>query len=305
MMEDSEGFRGLAGYHRCIDRLTRQWPRFCAARADRLRHGGETERVAEAILEDLFTEVLDWSKGDIAYQIDFADIVISRNLAKYLVIEVKRPGTLWPGRQRLLDALDQAGRYAAEQRVPMIAASDGRFLYAADVEHGTFEDRVLVDLACQEAPPGLWWLSMHGIYRPCTDGVRWPEISDAPASDPSADANSVLLHPKYKLPASCFAYVGDAGNPATWKLPYREADGRIDGKRLPKAIGALLSNYRGAKVGGIPEKDIKAVLMVLARAASAAGKMPPRASEAAPVYCELARVLDQQGLSIDKLSVAI
>jgi hypothetical protein len=298
-MMDCDGYRSLAGYQRCIERLTGRWPRFSETRADRLRHGGETEKVAEAILEDLFTDVLDWSKGDITYQVGFADIVISRNLAKYLVIEVKRPGTLWPGRQRLLDALGQARGYAAEQRVPMIAASDGRFLYAAGIEHGTFEDRVLVDLACPEAPSSLWWLSMHGIYRPFTDTVQWPEFSDAPAHDTSADTNGALLHPKYKLAASCFAYVGDASDPATWKLPYREADGCIDGKRLPKAIQALLSNYRGAKVAGIPEKDIKAVLMVLARAASAEGKMPPRASEAAPVYCELARVLEQQGLPIE------
>jgi hypothetical protein len=143
---------------------------------------------------------------------------------------------------------------------------------------------------------------MHGIYRRCTDAVQWPEIFDPPAADTSADANSALLHPKYKLPASCFAYVGDASNPSTWKLPYRQADGRIDAKRLPKAIQALLSNYRGAKVGGIPEKDIKAVLIVLAQAASAEGKMPPRASEAAPAYCELARVLEQQGLPIEEAS---
>ena len=45
--------------------------------------------------------MLDWSKGDIAYQVGYADIVLSKNLAKYLVVEVKRPGTLWPRRQAL------------------------------------------------------------------------------------------------------------------------------------------------------------------------------------------------------------
>ncbi len=271
-------------------------------RADRLRHGGETERVAEAILEDLFTEVLDWSKGDIEYQVEFADIVVSKNLAKYLIVEVKRPGTLWIGRQRLHDALDQARRYASEQKVSTIAASDGSLLYAADVEHGNLKDRVLVDLACRDAPPGLWWLSMHGIYRRCEDLVCWPQAEDRSLNDPVNTANGNLLHPKYKLPASCFAYVGDAGNPSTWKLPYREANGNIDGKRLPKAIQALLSNYRGAKVGGIPEKDIRSVLIVLARAASAEGRMPPRAAEAAPTYCELARVLEQQGVPVQEFS---
>ena len=67
-----------------------------AAREDRLRHGGETEKVAETILEDLLTGVLDWSKGDLTYQIGFADIVLSHNIQKYLVVEVKRPGCTGP-----------------------------------------------------------------------------------------------------------------------------------------------------------------------------------------------------------------
>lgn len=53
-----------------------------------------------------------------------------------------------------------------------------------------------------------------------------------------------LLHHKYLLPASCFAYIGTANLPATWKLPYLQADGTPDLKRLPKAIQAILSNYR-------------------------------------------------------------
>ncbi|HZD91537.1 MAG TPA: hypothetical protein VE224_15660, partial [Pseudolabrys sp.] len=81
--------------------------------------------------------------------------------------------------------------------------------------------------------------------------------------------------------------------------PYRVLQGGIDGKRLPKAVQALLSNYRGAKVGGIPEAAIGSVLLTLARAAAAEGKMPPQATAAARVYCELARVLDQLGLSIE------
>ncbi len=52
----------------------------------------------------------------------------------------------------------------------------------------------------------------------------------------------------YQLPASCFAYVGDPAHPGTWKLPYRLIDGSIDERRLPKAIQAILSNYRGVKV---------------------------------------------------------
>ena len=83
---------------------------------DRLRHGAESEKVAEAIVEDLFTDVLDWDKGDLMYQVGYADIVLSHNLAKYLVVEVKRPGALWPGRRALDAAVAQARRYADEQR---------------------------------------------------------------------------------------------------------------------------------------------------------------------------------------------
>ena len=48
------------------------------------------------------------------------------------------------------------------------------------------------------------------------------------------------------------------------------ANGEIDAKRLPKAIEAMLSNYRGAKVE-IPEADAKGVLLRLAQAAEAEG----------------------------------
>jgi hypothetical protein len=296
-MESGEGnYRLLAAYRHCVERITTEWPHFLAARADRLRHGDESEKVAEAILEDLFTGVLDWSKGDLAYQIDFADIVLSRNLAKYLVIEVKRPGSLRPVRHAFDGALDQARRYADSQRVPLVAASDGRFLYAADVAHGGPKDRVLADLSAREPPHALWWLSMHGIYRPCGETVCWPSLAP---TEPCASADvgeRHLLHPKYALPPSCFAHVGDANDPRTWKLPYRLADGRVDEKRLPKAIQALLSNYRGTKVGGIPERHLPDVLVRLAQAAETAGRMPRNAGDSAPVYRQLALVLEQLGL---------
>ena len=68
-------------------------------------------------------------------------------------------------------------------------------------------------------------------------------------------------------------------------------------QRLPKAIQAILGNYRGARVGGIPEGDMRAVLIRLARAAWSEGRMPPRALAPAPAYQQLALVLDQLGLS--------
>lgn len=300
----TSGFRALAAYRHCTERITERWPGFLQARADRLRHGCETEKVAEAILEDLFTDVLDWAKGDITYQVGFADIVLSKNLAKYLVIEVKRPGTLWPGRQTLESALQQARRYADEQKITRVAASDGRFIYAADLEHGTLKDRALLDLDQPLPPASLWWLSVHGVYRPCEEPVAWP-MPETPPAPITVVTEAIPLHPRYKLPAMCFAYVGDANEPQTWKLPYRTATGAIDERRLPKAIQALLSNYRGAKVGSIPETALPSVLQVLARAAASEGRMPPQATNPAPIYQSLAVVLAQLGIGLDGPSINI
>jgi len=104
-----------------------------------------------------------------------------------------------------------------------------------------------------------------------------------------------LVHLKYKIPARCFAYVGRADDPATWKLPYRLAEGSIDLKRLPKAVQAILSNYRGTKVSGIPETDIPDISVRLGQAAACLGKMPHQSGEAAAVYRQLADVLEQLG----------
>ena len=88
----------LASYHHCIQRITTYWPAFLAKRLQRLkqqeRHGVASEKVAENILEDLFTEVLDWEIADLNNQLDSADIVLTKSGIKYLLIETKRPGAL-------------------------------------------------------------------------------------------------------------------------------------------------------------------------------------------------------------------
>lgn len=295
-MEDPES-PCPASHRRCVERITQTWQAFLEARSDRLRHGDETEKVAEAIIEDLFTGVLDWSKGDLMYGIGYADIVVSHHLAKYLVIEVKRPGTLFPGRRALENAVGQARRYAGEQKIRSVAATDGRYFYAADVRDGGLIDRIMVDLSSPDAPVELWNLSVYGIYRDPSGSVGRVAILPE-ASEQSAQGQvEVLLHPKYKLPAPCFAYVPDAGRPATWKLPYLLADGAVDPRRLPMAIQAILGNYRGTRVGGIPEAEMQGVLVRLARAAWSEGRMPPRALAPASAYQQLALVLDQLGLS--------
>jgi hypothetical protein len=172
-------------------------------------------------------------------------------------------------------------------------------LYAADIEHGGLRDRVFASLEAPEPCESLWWLSLHGIYRPrddCQDAALrlLPEIEPRPA-EPCETPEEALLHPKYGLPARCFAYAGHAAEPRTWKLPFRLADGGVDPKRLPKAVQAILSNYRGTKVSGIPEQDIPDVLVRLACGAATLGKMPHQAGQAAAVYVQLAEVLEQLG----------
>ena len=57
--------------------------------------------------------------------------------------------------------------------------------------------------------------------------------------------------------------------------------------------------HRGAKVSGILEEAIPAVLTRLARAARHAGHMPPEASNPAPIYRQLAEALEQLGIAVD------
>jgi hypothetical protein len=292
----------LASYQRCLERIRTGWPTFRANRTARLaeaeRHGTAPEKVAENILEDLFTNVLDWTLDDLDHQVGYADLLLTQMAIKYLLVEVKRPGALVWNERAVRSALNQARRYADEQRVMSVAVSDGVMLYAGDIKAGNLIDRALVRLDGPEPDPGLWWLSVHGIYRPPPDGNRLgfdvPPVPVAAAAIASAaPGTDVLLHPKYHLPESCFAYVGNASDPHTWKLPYRHADDSVDRKRLPKAVQAILSNYRGEKVEGIPYAAIAGVLRNLSEAARSVGRMPDQCATTAPVYQQLAEVLRQ------------
>lgn len=299
----SDSAKDLASYRHCTERIHQNWPRFLEQRKERLaqqeRYAVAAERVAENILEDLFTAALDWTLCDLNNQVHYADILLTRLGVKYLIVEAKRPGGLAWNRRAVEVALAQAHRYADEQKVKCIGVSDGFMLYAADLHGGGLKDRVFASLMDPVPPDDLWWLSVHGIYRQIPQdhvaGVRTlPEAAESPCPVAGDGAGS-LLHPKYKIPARCFGYVGDANNPGTWKLPYRLSDGGVDLKRLPKAIQCIITNYRGAKVSGIPEKDIPDVLVRLAHAAFSAGKMPHQSQMPSAAYCQLADVLAQLG----------
>ena len=122
----------LASYRHCCERMRGNWPPFRERREKRLaeqgRYGPAAERVAEDILADLLTSVLDWSLSDLKHQVNGADLVLSRLGVKYLVLEAKRPGALAWDRRAVESALDQARRYADEQKVRCISVSDGVML---------------------------------------------------------------------------------------------------------------------------------------------------------------------------------
>ena len=99
---------------------------------------------------------------------------------------------------------------------------------------------------------------------------------------------------QYQLPARCFAYVGSADQPGTWKLPYLLADGSLDLKRLPKAIQAILSNYRGVKVS-MPREAVADVLVRLGITVASIGRMPCQCNPTADAYSEAHEALDQLG----------
>lgn len=300
----------LASYRRCCDRLTAAWPEFLAKREERLaqqrRFGAAAEKVAENILEDLFTMVLDWHLSEVNNQVSYADLVLTRLGVKHLIVEVKRPGALAWNEQAVNRALEQAHRYADEQKVHSVAVSDGVMLYARDhVPGGQHLDRVFIHLDQPQPPPDLWWLSTDGIYRLREDpsGARLrllPTIADG-ILPPGDNARPGLIHPKYHLPARCFAYVGNAADPKTWHLPYLHADGSPDLARLPKAIQAILSNYRGAHLSSVPEAAIPEVLVTLARTAHRLGKLPAHGPSAPRTYLQLQEALEQ----VDRLTEAL
>lgn len=150
----------LAAYQKTLQRIRSNWKEFLWRREERLRqrnrHGVAAEKVTENILEDLFTLVLDWSLGDLDYQVQYADLLLTSHSIKYLLLEAKRPNSLAWNRRAVESALDQAARYASEQKVRVIAVSDGIMLYAADTLHGGLQDRVFVSLECPDPQEDLW-----------------------------------------------------------------------------------------------------------------------------------------------------
>jgi hypothetical protein len=306
----------LASYRHCREQIGDSWERFQGRRRQRLeqreRFGRVAERVTENILEDLFTAVLDWPLADVNLQVGYADMLLTRLGVKQLIIEAKRPGALADNPRAAEQALQQACGYAREQKVHNVAVSDGRVIYAAEVLEagkdgtGGLHPRCFAMLDREdpsESADELFWISRHGIYRPARQrpqGTALPENwENAFGGAGILTVSEELLHPKYQLPSRCFAYVGDAEDPRSWHLPFLHTDGEVDGRRLPKAVQSILTNYRGTTLTSVPEAKIPDVLVMLACAATSAGKMPSQCESAAAAYVQLAEALEQMGRAGD------
>lgn len=295
-----ENFRSLSSYKKVIDRLHQNWEPFLESRTnllEPLKYQSVPEKVSEEIIRNLLTQVLDWEEADLQWQMHYADLVLTRNRNKYLVAELKRPSSLKRSLNSNQEALNQVRGYADQQKISSIAICDGSVVYAADITGGGLSHRVFVDLSSRKPPETLWWLSVHGIYRKAQFVNEIPVDEEGSHNSISIDRppfSPHLLHPKYKIPAGCFAYVGDANKTSTWKLPYRTEKLEIDSKRLPKAIQSLLTNYRGSGVNGIPASDVPDVLVRLAKAARSLGKITQDGTATAEVYGQLFQFLKQQ-----------
>lgn len=272
----------LSGFTKFNSDLELRWGLFQQQRSARLiqeaRYGSAPEKVAEDILKDLFTIVLDWPLGNINNQVKYADMVLTHQGIKKLIVEVKRPNSISWDKISLVRAMQQAYRYAQEQRVATIAVSDGNIFQAVDIKNGGLANRLRIELSSSTASPELYWVSVDGIYRP-VEHLSAPELITNQGTTvilkaDNYDESEEILHSKYKVPARCFGYVGNPLKQSTWKLPCRLNNGRPDEGRLPGAIRAVLTNYRGAHNKSIPEDAIPDVLVRLGRAAWEAGKMP-------------------------------
>lgn len=180
----------LASARLCVARIHERWGSFQDARRRHLggvcADGTLAEKVAENILCELFTGVLDWTTEQVRLQEQRVDITLSRGGLKYLIVEAKRPGS-FDGRGSILRALVQARGYAMELKVSRVAVSDGCVFEAYDLVPKGLRPRAIVHLADREPAEELWWLSTRGIYR------KPPATATVANSDLAGDT---LLHPK-------------------------------------------------------------------------------------------------------------
>ena len=244
-----------AKYKKFQERLNTQWFSFISKRKEILtqgqRFGKSPEKLTENILTSLFTDLLDWDIKDLNYQVDYADIEITKLGIKRILIETKRPGGISWNHLQVQKHIEQALRYASKQKVFMIGISDGEKLYILNFNGSSTEPRIFISLSSDTPDGDLYYISINGIDKKKNTDVNFKKTNSEKLMDGKTITDE-LLNKQYKLPSRCFAYVGDPNKPNTWKLPYLLYDGSVNISRLPSAIGCIVTNFRGLQVKAIP-----------------------------------------------------
>jgi hypothetical protein len=252
-------------------RIAGVWPAF-QERRRRMLEARDCGRVLhERDVEELFRSLAEGPLGygveHLEVQQDYADYALVNRGLKLAIVEIKALGYLQGGQEeRAEDVLRQAARYAHRHRTPHLMAFDGDTLILARWERSVRQ--ILCNLVLSvdrpEPPEELFYFTQYGLFRAPGDALF------AMSFVPELDEELVKLHHGVRLPYTCFAYVGDLRSKQTWKLPFRNADGTVDTKRLGHAVNFLLSpgGYRGqrAESDSVPLAATTLVALRLAQA---------------------------------------
>ena len=259
------------------DHLDKEWPAFrgrCNRITSKLDQG---MRLHEKDIETIFQAL---AEGPLGYEIEqlntqqnYADYALIDRGLKLAVIEIKSFQLFADDIKcpQLQSALVQAARYANRHRTPYIMAFDGQTIVLARVESSNMINVYLsVNIECDSAPPELFFFTQYGLF-------QYPiDVLCTIPYDASDDEGLYKNHHGVKLHYSCFAYVGDIRDKATWIAPYRNEDGSVDTNRIGHAVNYLLSpgRYRGQKATSqrIPDAATPLVALRLAKAYKKIGK---------------------------------
>ena len=254
-------------------------------------HAVLSEKVTENILGALFTKVLGWPTRDLYWQFGFADLLIASGQCKHMVLETKKPGK-FARVSEVYKALRQVYRYATEQGVEQAAITDGFLFFQMVLDSGVWVPRLAFRMDSPDTPAEpLRLLTPSGIHKKGPRGIGGPILSRLGFGSVAAELpEGVSRHPQYALPAHCFAFVGEYGNPRTWRFPYRHPDGSPDEVRLPRAIYAAITGWRR---GTLPAEAVAGIVARLSRAVWETGKGPAPGIQTAPVYHALAEFARQ------------
>ena len=281
------------------ERIREEWSKFREFRAGTYRHllNGRTlsERDVEAVFESLVTGPLGYSPAQIDRQPDFADYVLLSRDQKLAIVEAKG----WEAFRTdgsLRGALSQAAAYADRHRVKCLFAFDGQVIALAIRQDKNIVVIVELKVDGQDPPDDLFFFTEYGLSKV----PNQPLYSFCSESCPSP--NEYKTHHGASLHYTCFAYLGDLRDKATWKMPYRNADMSVDIRRIDKAVNYLLSpgGYRGATATdrSVPEAASVDVAKKLARAYKEINKWDD--PKCKPVE-RLRQYLQQKGVTEDQL----